>query len=545
MPARFSLPLAGRPPGAAAVRRDGRSPLTYAELDARRARLADRLRARGVGPETVVAGSLTDRADSLVALLAVLSAGGVYLPLDTGAPAEHRRDVLTDSGARVELRDGPQPGAEPLLTGRADPPRAGVEPTDANTAYLLYTSGTTGRPKGVCVTRGALAAHVDDMAERLELVPEDRVLWFAAPHVDVAWEQALTPLRVGATVVTRGPGVPTFGELADLVERHAVTVANLPGGYWNGWALALTEQQRTQRRALRLMISGSERMSARAAVNWQRILPDVPLLNAYGPTEAVITSTLFRVPAGLAARDEIPIGTACGSRQLRVLDAELAPVVRGQVGELYVGGGPLAREYLGRPSMTAARFVPDPYADSRGAVMYRTGDLVRENADGDLEFVGRIDDQVKVRGFRVEPAEVRLALERHPAVRHCAVLGRTAPGGPTSLVADPAFWAGDDSLPILRELRQRAPLWHLESATEGPLWCVLSHELAGEVLGDAARFSSERGSLLGTGRDRAPAGAGKMMALTAPPRATGTCGTWCCRTSPSGRRPSSGDASSS
>ncbi|MFJ5593394.1 AMP-binding protein [Streptomyces noursei] len=413
----------------------------------------------------------------------------------------------------VHASDGPaRPGtASDAWTG------VGVEPTDANTAYLLYTSGTTGRPKGVCVTRGALAAHVDDMAERLELVPEDRVLWFAAPHVDVAWEQALTPLRVGATVVTRGPGVPTFGELADLVERHAVTVANLPGGYWNGWALALTEQQRTQRRALRLMISGSERMSARAAVNWQRILPDVPLLNAYGPTEAVITSTLFRVPAGLAARDEIPIGTACGSRQLQVLNAELAPVVRGQVGELYVGGGPLAREYLGRPSMTAARFVPDPYADSRGAVMYRTGDLVRENADGDLEFVGRIDDQVKVRGFRVEPAEVRLALERHPAVRHCAVLGRTAPGGPTSLVADPAFWAGDDSLPILRELRQRAPLWHLESATEGPLWCVLSHELAGEVLGDAARFSSERGSLLGTGRDRAPAGAGKMMALTDPP----------------------------
>ncbi|MFB6603492.1 amino acid adenylation domain-containing protein [Streptomyces noursei] len=435
MPARFSLPLAGRPPGAVAVRRDGRSPLTYAQLDARRARLADRLRARGVGPETVVAGSLTDRADSLVALLAVLSAGGVYLPLDTAEPAEHRRDVLTDSGARVELRDGPQPGAEPLLTGRADPPRAGVEPTDANTAYLLYTSGTTGRPKGVCVTRGALAAHVDDMAERLELVPEDRVLWFAAPHVDVAWEQALTPLRVGATVVTRGPGVPTFGELADLVERHAVTVANLPGGYWNAWALALTEQQGAQCRALRLMISGSERMSARAAVNWQRILPDVPLLNAYGPTEAVITSTLFRVPAGLAERDEIPIGTACGSRQLRLLGGELAPVARGQVGELYVGGGPLAREYLGRPSMTAARFVPDPYADSRGAVMYRTGDLVRENADGDLEFVGRVDDQVKVRGFRVEPAEVRLALERHPAVRHCAVLGRTAPGGPTSLVA--------------------------------------------------------------------------------------------------------------
>ncbi len=344
-----------------------------------------------------------------MALLAVLSAGGVYLPLDTAAPAEHRRDVLTDSGARVELRDGPQPGAEPPLTGRVDPPRAGVEPTDADTAYLLYTSGTTGRPKGVCVTRGALAAHVDDMAERLELVPEDRVLWFAAPHVDVAWEQALTPLRVGATVVTRGPGVPTFGELADLVERHVVTVANLPGGYWNAWALALTEQQRTQCRALRLMISGSERMSARAAVNWQRILPDVPLLNACGPTEAVITSTLFRVPAGLAARDEIPIGTVCGSRQGRVLGAELSPVARGQVGELHIGGGPLAREYLGRPSMTAARFVPDPYADSRGAVMYRTGDLVRENADGDLEFVGRVDDQVKARGFRVEPAEVRLA----------------------------------------------------------------------------------------------------------------------------------------
>ncbi|AEW99756.1 non-ribosomal peptide synthetase [Streptantibioticus cattleyicolor] len=435
MPARFSIPLTAWPPGAVAVRCDGRPPVTYAELDARCARLGDRLRERGVGPETVVAVSVTERADTLVALLAILRVGGVYLPLDTTAPVERRRQVLADSGATVVLRDGPHPGAEPVAEGRADPPAAGTDPTDADTAYLLYTSGTTGRPKGVCVPRGALAAHLRDMAERLELVADDRVLWFAAPHVDVALEQALTPLIVGATVVTRGPGLLSFGELADLVDRHAVTVANLPGGYWNAFASSLDGQRAAACRGLRLMISGSERMSARAVADWQRLLPDVPLLNAYGPTEAVITSTLFRLPAGVTPQDEIPIGTACGGRGLYVLDERKTPVPDGRTGELYIGGAPLARGYLARPETTAERFVPDPWADSPDALMYRTGDLVRKTDDGVLEFVGRADDQVKIRGFRVEPAEVRLVMERHPAVRHCAVLGRTTPDGRTTLVA--------------------------------------------------------------------------------------------------------------
>ncbi|MCX4679075.1 amino acid adenylation domain-containing protein [Streptomyces sp. NBC_01433] len=435
MSARLCIPLTERPPGAVAVRCDGRSPVTYSELDARRARLAERLLARGVGPETVVAVSLTARADTVVALLAVLSVGGVYLPLDTTASAEWRREVLTDSGAQVELRDGPHAGAEPVLEGRADPPTAGTDPTDANTAYVLYTSGTTGRPKGVCVSRAALAAHLDDMAERLEMEPDDRVLWFAAPHVDVALEQALTTLFAGATVVTRGPGLLSFGELAELIDRHAVTVANLPAGYWNAFALSMSDRQSAACRGLRLMISGSERMSAAAVANWQRLLPDVPLLNAYGPTESVITSTLFRVPPGMTTREEIPIGTACGGRRLHVLDERLDPVPGGRVGELYIGGVPLARGYLARPATTAERFVPDPYADSPGALMYRTGDLVRETEGGSLVFVGRADDQVKIRGFRVEPAEVRLVLERHPAVRHCAVLGRSTPRGHTSLVA--------------------------------------------------------------------------------------------------------------
>ncbi|MFE2376163.1 amino acid adenylation domain-containing protein [Streptomyces sp. NPDC059398] len=435
MSARLTMSLTAWPPQAVALRCDGRSPVTYAELEARRARLAERLLARGVGPETVVAVSLSTRADTLVALYAVLSVGGVYLPLDTTAPADRRQEVLTDSGARVELRDGPHPDAEPVLVGRADPPPAGTALTDANTAYVLYTSGTTGRPKGVCVSRAALAAHLDDMAGRLEMEPDDRVLWFAAPHVDVALEQALTALSVGASVVARGPGLLSFGELAELVERHAVTVANLPGGYWNAFALSMNDRQVAACRGLRLMISGSERMSAAAVANWQHLLPGVPLLNAYGPTETVITSTLFRIPPGMTKHGEVPLGTACGVRRLHVLDERLVPVPGGCVGELYIGGAPLAQGYLARPATTAERFVPDPYADSPGALMYRTGDLVREAEDGNLVFVGRADDQVKIRGFRVEPAEVRLVLERHPAVRHCAVLGRPTSRDQTALVA--------------------------------------------------------------------------------------------------------------
>ncbi|MEV7014145.1 amino acid adenylation domain-containing protein, partial [Streptosporangium sp. NPDC051022] len=447
--------------------------LTYEELDRRAGELTRRLREYPAGPGQVVAVRTAHRLSGLVAMLSVLRAGATYLALDPAAPAERHRFMLRDSGARLIL-DGPdvKPGEDdppgiPTMRISADTPdhdpgtgdageagdtrEAGeaedagenertedaVSPPDPrDIAYLVYTSGTTGEPKGVGVPYGALDDHLAGIGARFGLRGDDRVLQFAPPHVDVAIEQALAPLAAGATVVLVEERSPSIGALLDLVHRERVTVANLPAGYWNELASGLDRLPLPEGHHLRLMISGSERMSPQAARAWLRYAPDVRLVNAYGPTECVITATAHEVTeADVAAEtDEVPIGTACGDRALHVLDSSLARCAPGVAGELYVGGRPLARGYSGRAGLTAQRFVPDPYGDTPGARMYRTGDLVRLREDGRLEFLGRVDDQVKIRGYRVEPAETQRVLEDHPAVRRCAVLGQRDENGRARLV---------------------------------------------------------------------------------------------------------------
>ncbi|MEU1737639.1 amino acid adenylation domain-containing protein, partial [Streptosporangium sp. NPDC020145] len=418
--------------------------LSHAELDRRTAVLAGLLRGHGVVPGQIVAVRAQDPVNGLVAMLAILRTGAAHLALDPAAPADRHRFTLRDSAARLLLSDdsgggggGDVLGEIPLVRldanlGDETAEAAGLTPPDpAHPAYLVYTSGTTGRPKGVSVSYGALAEHLAGIGERFGLREDDRVLRFAQPYVDVSVEQALAPLTVGATVVFGEERAPAIGDLLDLLRRERVTVANLPAGYWNELALGLDRTPLPEGHSLRLMISGSERMSPRAARSWLRHAPDVRLLNAYGPTECVITATVHEVTE--VVTDEIPIGTACGERVLHVLDQDLTPCPPGVAGELYVGGGPLALGYTGQPGLTAQRFVPDPYG-APGARMYRTGDLVRIDADGRLDFLGRTDDQVKIRGHRVEPAETQRVLEQHPAVRRCAVLGRDDEDGRTRLV---------------------------------------------------------------------------------------------------------------
>ncbi|MFJ9607447.1 amino acid adenylation domain-containing protein [Kitasatospora sp. NPDC101176] len=427
---------AGFAPFAAAVRRFPERPavrtggrtISYRELDGLIAALAARL-----APGRTVAVSGRDRLDHVVGLLAVLRAGGTYLPLDRKAPEDRNRWIAEDAGASLVL-DGEEP------TGRAGAGEASGpgRPAAGGAGYVIYTSGTTGRPKGVHVPLAALTGHLAAVVDTFGLTERDVVLQFARPTVDVAVEQVLGALSVGACLVLPEDGLLAPTALADLLDSEGVTVANLAAGYFGDVVAALGGRAP---RTLRLMISGSDKLEPATAAAWWDAT-GVPLLNAYGPTETVVTATTHRL-AGEEPQALVPIGDAVGARRLYVLDERLRPVPPGTAGELYVGGPLLASGYLGRPGLTAERFVADPFAAAvaqepveppagapadaatgrAGARMYRTGDLVRRTVeDGPLEFLGRSDHQVKIRGFRVEPGEIEQVLAGHPGVTGSVVV---------------------------------------------------------------------------------------------------------------------------
>ncbi|MEU8922543.1 amino acid adenylation domain-containing protein [Kitasatospora sp. NPDC048545] len=413
-----------------AVRAGGRT-VSYRELDGLTAALAAR-----IAPGRTVAVTGRDRLDHVVALLAVLRAGATCLPLDREAPEERNRWITEDAGASLAL-DGDALTAltegAGLTEGTALTEGAGLTglagalgTADAAAGYVIYTSGTTGRPKGVHVPLAALTGHLAAVVGTFGLTEQDVVLQFARPTVDVAVEQVLGALSAGACLVLPEQQLLAPAELLDLLDAEGVTVANLAAGYFQDVVAALGGRVPS---TLRLMISGSDKLEPATASAWWAAT-GVPLLNAYGPTETVVTATTHRL-AGEQVASRVPIGTALGARRLYVLDERLRPVPPGEAGELYVGGPLLASGYLGRPGLTADRFVADPFADPSdgqqeqpgGARMYRTGDVVRRTVeDGPLEFLGRSDHQVKIRGFRVEPGEVEQVLAGHPGVTGCVVV---------------------------------------------------------------------------------------------------------------------------
>ncbi len=387
--------------------------VSYAELNARANRVAWWLLGRGVRAEVPVGVRLRRGVDMLVAVLGVLKAGGVYVPLDPAWPAERVEFVRSDVGAGVVL-EGPLPDG-----GRDDDP--GVAVVDGQLAYVIYTSGSTGRPKGVGVSRGSMAGHVSRMRRRFGLGASDRVLQFAALAFDASVEQIFPALTCGAALVLPEHGLVAPSQLLTDLDQHRVTVANLPPAYFGELVDRLAEREGNALGALRLMILGGDVLRPAEARTWSDRYPDVPLLNVYGPTEATISSTVFDVPAGVECGSGVPIGRAVGDRCLYVLDERLSEVPVGAVGELFIGGGQLARGYVGRAGLTADRFVPDPFGGEAGGRLYRTGDLVRWR-EGFLDFCGRTDGQVKVRGFRVEVGEVESRLREHPLVRDAVVV---------------------------------------------------------------------------------------------------------------------------
>ncbi|HEV7517918.1 MAG TPA: amino acid adenylation domain-containing protein [Thermoanaerobaculia bacterium] len=425
--------------------------LTYGGLARAAARLARRLERAGVGPESAVGVALERSPELLVALLGILAAGGFYVPLDLSSPPERQALLLADAGARVVVTarrpDSPWPSAgqvEICLDGPSPGPARPLESLPPlvslrQLAYAIYTSGSTGRPKGVLVEHRSLAHHTADAAACFAITPADRVLQFAAVSFDASAEEIWPCLTSGATLVLRSDEmIASPRQLLARCGELGITVLDLPTAYWHEVVAALDAGSAALPASLRLVILGGERARPESWAAWRsRGSAAVRLVNTYGPTEATVVATrceLGALPPPAAGR-EVPIGRAISATQAYVLASDLTPLPAGIPGELCLGGAGLARGYLDRPDMTAERFVPDPLATLAGARLYRTGDLARYRPDGQLEFGGRVDQQVKVRGFRVEPGEIETALEAHPAVAAAVVTARDDLPGGLGLVA--------------------------------------------------------------------------------------------------------------
>ncbi|MEO6091196.1 MAG: amino acid adenylation domain-containing protein, partial [Umezawaea sp.] len=437
-----------RTPDAVAVVFGEEEALSYAELNRRANRLAHHLRERGVGPDARVAICVERSPEMVAGVLGVLKAGGAYVPLDPSYPADRLRSMLQDSAPGVVLTQTSIVAAQEGLFSGVDaevlaldapsweeqaatnPERAGLTP--GHLAYVIYTSGSTGTPKGVMVAHRNVANLVAAQARTLGVDPASRVLQFASFSFDACVFEMVMALCGGASLHLP-PGVDLLaGEaLERVVERGRITHVTLPP------AVLPTISGAADLSSLEVMVLAGEALPEAAVKRWAG---GRRLLNAYGPTEAAVWTTFHECRADEGGNP--PIGRPISNARVYVLDDMGEPAPTGVAGELYIGGAGVARGYRDRPALTAERFVPDPFGGEAGARLYRSGDRVRWMADGKLEFLGRADFQVKVRGFRVEPGEIEARLREHAGVREAVVVARDHAPGEKRLVA---YVVGDDT----------------------------------------------------------------------------------------------------
>ena len=460
---------ARRTPDAVAVEQGGTG-LTYQELNQRANQLAHHLCRLGVGPEVLVGLGMERGIEMAVGLLGILKAGGAYVPLDPHYPKERLAFILEDTRCPVLLTQhrfaekfsaagttdqpsGNQRSAdsfvradkavrapekssrsatgsprlicldsdeEALAENSTENPRS--EATPQNLAYVIHTSGSTGQPKGVLVPHQAVVNHATAIARQVGLRSDDRVLQFASLSFDLAGEELYPAWSCGATVVLRPPGLPTSAaEFLQFLEQHRVTVLDLVTSYWGELVSELECHEWPA--CVRLVIVGGETALRETYLTWRRRVGDgVKWFNTYGPTEATITATIFEPTDKLPETPSVPIGRPIANVQAYVLDEQLRSVPVGTPGELYLGGAGLARGYLNAPQLTAAKFIPHPFSAEPQARLYKTGDRVRSWPDGTLEFLGRNDEQIKLRGYRIEPAEIEAVLAAHPLVKQSVVV---------------------------------------------------------------------------------------------------------------------------
>ena len=409
--------------------------LTYADLDRRIDQVAQLLRRHGVGPEVLVGIHLNRGLEQVIAALATLRAGGAFMPLDPGYPEQRLAFLVADAAPAVVIDSSQAPMPARARTAvatildisalesevGASPPLARPAPDlPGSLAYVMYTSGSSGQPKGTGVTRCGLRTIVAMAAEVLGLTAEDRVLRFASASFDASVWELVMALGVGAAVHIAPAESDALDDLATFIAEQRITALMLTPSVLT----ALPETVALP--SLRMVVVAGEVCSPALATRWAS---QVRLFNMYGPTEATIASTYYEVTD--AVGQNIPIGRPVPGVAVQVVNSAMGPVPAGIPGELCLAGPVLARGYLGRPGLTAERFVASPFES--GKRLYRTGDLVRWTPDGDLQFLGRIDDQVKLRGFRIELGEVEHVLAAHPAVREAAAIIQAGASGQPQL----------------------------------------------------------------------------------------------------------------
>ncbi|MFJ7205935.1 amino acid adenylation domain-containing protein [Streptomyces sp. NPDC098789] len=438
-----------RTPHAPAVVGDGVR-LTYAELDVRVNRLAHHLIGCGVRPGARVAVLQQRSVDFVVSLLAVAKAGAAYVPLDSRYPAPRLELILAETKCHALLTDRASAGTEfhhdALVVVVDEEPAVGQAPGTApavpryarELAMIIYTSGSTGQPKGIGITHQDVVSMA---ADRHWLTGHERVLVHSPQAFDALTYEVWSGLMGGHQLVVAPPGQLDHHVLRKVLDEHEVTAALLTTALFN----LVAEEGPEALGGLRMVLSGGEQASPTAI---QRVLdacPDTEVVHLYGPTEATVYATRYSMRSPHRVGQAVPIGRPVDNMRSHVLDEWLRPVLPGVPGELYLAGTGVARGYVGRPALTSERFVADPF-DPTGGRMYRTGDLVRWNADGQIEFVGRADNQVKIRGLRIELGEIEAALHAHPDVAQVVVVVREDQPGSRQLVAYTVATAGSGPL---------------------------------------------------------------------------------------------------
>ncbi|MFE3828673.1 amino acid adenylation domain-containing protein [Streptomyces sp. NPDC059092] len=468
VPELFGIRASRAPKAVALV--SGTEQVTYGELDTRSNRLAHHLVHLGVGPESPV-GVVMDRSPDLVTtLLAVLKAGGVYVTVDPAQPASRTAETLHRAGVDVCLTDGRHTDvvrahvATVVVADAGDAEWAG-RPTTAvagrtlpdQLAYIMFTSGSTGEPKGIGCTHRDV---VDLVGDRCWQFPGTARGWFAAPHTfDGSTVELWVRLLNGGELVIAPPGRIDAARLRTLVTTHGLTHVHLTAGLFR----VIAEEDPGAFTGVHDVLTGADVVPGNAVRRIMRAVPGIVIRSSYGPTEATVIATQIPLTDPDAFGESVPIGRPLDNTGVYVLDTALDPVPVGVTGELYIAGAGLARGYVGRAGLTAERFVACPF-EGAGARMYRTGDVVRRRADGALEFVARADDQVKIRGFRVEPGEVEALLATHPAVAQVVVTVREDTPGDKRLVAYVTSVPGEPAPDVREFVAQRLPEYLVPTA---------------------------------------------------------------------------------
>jgi aspartate racemase len=453
-------------PEAIAVVHEGNK-LTYRELNQRANQLARYLRKSGVGPDVPVGVCLENSLELTVAVLAVLKSGGACLPLDPAYPKERLQLMLEDSGAALLLtHEGLLPELASRNTERlcllsigeflAQESPENPEPitTPENLAYVIYTSGSTGKPKGVMLTHGGLVNYIFAAIKLYGLRASDRLLQFSSISFDIAIEEIFPTWAAGGALVLRSGNFSLAGsDFLRFARQQRLSVISVATAYWHELVHELAETGGSLPESLRLVIVGGEKAQIQALETWRKVAGDrVRWINTYGPTETSVIASSYEPPPSGPLPSTLPIGRPISNVKIHILDRNLQPVPVGIPGEVHIGGPGVARGYLNHPELTAEKFIADPFSSNAAARLYKTGDLARYLDNGEIEFVGRRDFQIKIRGFRVELGEIEAALVKHASIREALVIAREEGLNNKRLVGYVIAAAG--SSPDAQELRK-------------------------------------------------------------------------------------------